>query len=219
LDAGIKDAGKDSSPDTQIVVFDPDTRPADTLVVVPDPDTRPADTRIIPDTALPDTMLITDTPLPPDLSPDTTPIDGASLVLTGCAAPPLSQRYFCDDFESGLDKWIVSGRDWNTTATASRSPSRCITDSPEGNYPKGAKNEIVLAASVDLTTATSPVLTFWHMLGLAKYASLTQGDEALVYGSIDGGTKWVELSNRYDSSDNTTTWSQIQLSLTAYVGK
>jgi hypothetical protein len=217
VDGGVKDAGKDSlPPDTQVENLpDPDTRPRDTATpdttLSPDtalaPDTSPPDTRIV-DLALPDTNP-PDTALP---APDTAPIDGASLVLTGCSAPALSQRYFCDDFEAGLDKWVVSGLDWNTTANISRSPSRCVTDSPNGNYPKGAKNEITLAASVDLTTAISPVLTFWHRLNLDDY------DHTFVDASIDGGTKWIQLANYYNSA-NTTTWSQIQLSLAAHIGK
>jgi hypothetical protein len=225
VDGGVKDAGKDSMPpDTQVENLpDPDTRPRDTATpdttLSPDtalaPDTSPPDTRIV-DLALPDTN-------PPDTAPpapDTAPIDGASLVLTGCSAPALSQRYFCDDFEAGLDKWVVSGRDWNTTATVSRSPARCVTDSPEGNYPNGAKNEITLAASVDLTTAISPVLTFWHMLGLHDNGYITDyyGDLTYVDASTDGGSTWTQLK-RFTLTDSTTTWAQVQLSLASVAGK
>ena len=75
--------------------------------------TRPLDSNPhpVPDSAPSDLPSLTDSDAPPDINTQ----DGRSAVTVGCSANPAGTRYFCEDFESGLDNWIVSGSDWNTT--------------------------------------------------------------------------------------------------------
>ncbi len=143
---------------------------------------------------------------------------GSTTIPTGCAAIT-GTPYFCDDFESGLSNWVVSGQDWNTTNTTARSGDYSITDSPDGDYAAGANAAITLAASVDLSAATvvNPILTFWYKLELTE-AYLTYADYAYVEASSDGGTSWDELVQWHYGS-NTSTWSLVQLSLSSYVGE
>jgi hypothetical protein len=146
---------------------------------------------------------------------------GGSEVLTGCGATPLSTRYFCDDFESGLSKWELSGQDWDTIASTSRSPTHCVTDSPDGDYPHLADYSLTMAASVDLTSATAPVLVFWQKRVLSSdggTASYSATDAATVEASADGGLTWETLvSYRYET--NTSTWTAGQFSLSSYEGQ
>jgi hypothetical protein len=141
---------------------------------------------------------------------------GGPPVATGCGVTPTSTRYFCDDFESGLSKWLVSGQDWNTTTSTSRSPSHCATDSPDGNYSQGAATAMTMANSLDLADAISPILTFWQKLTLRS--EWYTADHVYVEVSSDSGTTWSQLVVM-GSVQNTTTWSLQQLSLSAYVGK
>jgi hypothetical protein len=147
----------------------------------------------------------------PDTAPPT-PLDGgASTVLTGCGRVT-TQRYFCDDFESGLDQWHYASDGWGLTTTTFQSASHSATDSPNGNYPAGAKSEITMVNSVDLTGAVSPVVTFWHKLAIAS------GTSGYVDVSADAGSTWT-LMTTFTSSSNTSVWSFQQLPLTSYVGK
>jgi hypothetical protein len=127
----------------------------------------------------------------------------------GCAGPT-TIRYFCDSFESGLGNWWVSGQNWNTTVRTSVTGAHSFTDSPNGDYPAGATTEAVLSGTVDLTGATSPVLTFWQKLGI--------GAEAFVRVEIssDAGATW-QLARSTGTSENSPTWSLQQLDLRPYV--
>jgi hypothetical protein len=240
-DAGVKDAGRDvtyadiavvdlppadSTPvgGAEVAVVAPEAGPADATVADAKLlDTPAADSGAPDTTAVADTSTVFDVPAIPDVTivPDAPPTDGASQVLTGCSAPPLGQRYFCDDFEAGLDKWVVSGQDWNTTTTTWRSASHSISDSPDGDYTSNENAAIMMAASVDLTSATSPILSFWYKLNLyAAYSSdcYNPCDRAYVEVSSDGGVNWSEIVSWW-STTNTSTWVLAQLALSSYKGK
>ena len=150
-----------------------------------------------------------------DAAPDTSSVDGASPVLTGCGVAPATKRYFCEDFESGLSNWVVSGYDWNTTVSTSRSPIHSVTNTPNGNYLAGANEVITMATSVDLTTATAPVLVLWYKMDIswADYA-----DVAYPAVSSDGGTTWSNLAS-WTSNNNSSSWTSAQFALSSYVGK
>jgi len=180
------------------------------------PDTatdRSADLAVLPD--VPDDALagISDTG-PNSDSDDGT---GASSVPTGCGSTSSTNRYFCDDFESGLSNWVVSGQDWNTTTAKSRSPTHSATDSPDGNYPAHANASLTMATSVDLTSATAPILSFWHQLYICSAYAGTGQTHEYVEGSSDGGLTWLEI----DHWNNVTisTWDVGQFSLSSYAGK
>jgi len=116
-----------------------------------------------------------------------------------------SQVYFSDDFESGLAEWTVSGQDWDTTSASYSSSNHSVTDSPIGNYASNTDVRITMQNTLDLTSSTNPVLTFWQMF-------YTQGsyDFCIVEISDDSGFNWVELT-RYTGGNRT--WSHIQLDL------
>ena len=47
--------------------------------------------------------------------------------------PPISIP-FSDNFENGMDKWLIGGFNWDTTSTNPNSGNHCATDSPFGYY-------------------------------------------------------------------------------------
>jgi hypothetical protein len=116
-----------------------------------------------------------------------------------------------DDFEGTLDNWLVSGCEWSLVSSDCLGGNSAITDSPLGNYPDNANSMITLAGNIDLSTAISPVLIFWHKMWLA-YA-----DYAYVEISTDGGISWSTLVNWY-SDDYLSTWTLSRVDLSAYVG-
>jgi hypothetical protein len=170
------------------------------------PADRPADTVVVPDakTSTPDTAVLT--------SGD----GGGSTVLTGCGKVT-TKRYFCDDFESGLDNWHYATLGWGLTTTTFQSSTHSVASSPNGKYPAGDMNEITMVSSVDLTGAVSPIVAFWHLLSLAS-GCCTWTDNTYVDVSSDGGNTWAVLKN-FNYTNNTTVWSFQQLSLASYAGK
>jgi hypothetical protein len=141
---------------------------------------------------------------------------GGSPVATGCGVPPVATRYFCDDFESGISKWIVSGQDWDTTASMARSGVNSITDTPNGQIVTGENAAITMATSVDLTSAVSPVLVYWDSLA-AGCSSTGSGNSVYVEASSDGGTTWSELVHAWCADHSS--WALQQFSLVKFVGK
>ncbi len=119
------------------------------------------------------------------------------------------QVYFSDDFENGLDNWIVSGSDWDTISTTACNGDYCITDSPDGDYPDNANSIITLSDNLDLSTSSFPVLNFWH-----KYA-IENRDSIYVEISIDEGWTWSELWS-LGNYEFQSTWTQKQISLSEY---
>jgi hypothetical protein len=176
------------------------------------PAATPDSSASAPETARPDVTQPT-----PDaiIHPDD---GGESPVPTGCTVPSSSKRYFCDDFESGLSNWVVSGQDWNTTSATWRSPTHSATNAPNGNYPGAAIEVLAMASSVDLTTATTPVLSFWNKL---VYGPGNDFDDVDV--SSDGGSTWTNLREGSTEccwvNDSSSSWTPVQLSLSSYVGK
>ncbi len=134
--------------------------------------------------------------------------DDPSPVVTGCGSHT-SDYYFCEDFESGLSNWIVSGSDWGLDTGMARSGDNSLSDSPDGNYPADMDASAILSGTVDLTGATTPVLQFWSSLKLAS------SDDVYVYASSDGGLSWTQLST-LSSGSNMNTWFPYQYSLVPY---
>ena len=112
------------------------------------------------------------------------------IVVQEKCADPAPPYPFCDDFESGLGNWEVSGLDWALTEDDSRSPTHSVIDSPDGNYSTDADAVIMTKGCIDLSTATFPVLSWWN-----KY-SLHYNDYVYVDISTDGGLSWTTLWSR-----------------------
>ena len=160
-----------------------------------------------------DDVEIREADLPPSGSSEGRSTLLGSAETTGCGGTVVGTRYFCEDFESDLAGWLVATEGWNTVAATSQSPTHSVTDSPNGNYSVWAKSEITMAGLVDLTSAVSPILTFWHRLSLYSCS-----DSVYVDVSSDGGTAWTVLAS-FTYADAGSVWSFRQHSLAAYVGK
>ena len=100
--------------------------------------------------------------------------------LYGLAVLPVSAQpaYFSDDFESGLGNWIVSGYDWDVTTFESRSGSYAATESPGENYGSNLDVDMTMLNSIDLSSATSPVVTFWHKVDIPETGDRLRFSEA-----------------------------------------
>ena len=141
--------------------------------------------------------------------------NGSCKAVTGCGVPATTTRYFCDDFESGIDKWTVSGYDWGLTTDKSYSPNHSLTDSPDGNYSANSVTNVTVAGALDLTNAKSPVLTFWDT-GNLPYVF---GGEAHsnVNASTNAGLTWTQIWTR--SQWSLTNWQQEVVDLSKYAGQ
>jgi hypothetical protein len=118
---------------------------------------------------------------------------------------------FSDDFEGTLDSWLVSDCEWGVESSDGCRDGFAITDSPLGNYPDNANSMMTLAGDIDLTSATFPVLSFWHKYSIAAY------DTALVEISTDGGVSWSTVASWY-SNQYSSSWNMEQYDLSPYVG-
>ena len=125
-------------------------------------------------------------------------------------AVPTLPYPFSDDFETGLDNWSVSGVDWTRINTAVLGGNYVLTDSPEGDYPSNANTTLTTQGFFDLSSATFPVLTFWHKYSLALY------DYLYVEVSSDGGFSWQTVQTLYHSQYQST-WTQEMIDLSPYI--
>ncbi|MDP3851089.1 MAG: immune inhibitor A, partial [Luteolibacter sp.] len=134
-----------------------------------------------------------------------------SLSNETAAATPAGMDYpFLDDGGGGPNFWIAASP-WTLSDEDFHSPGHAWSDSPGGNYADGiASQPLTLAAPLDLTTSTQPVLTFCHRHVLAA------GDTANVEISTNLGSSWTSLSSYGAGS---LAWSQARLPLAAYAGQ
>jgi hypothetical protein len=114
---------------------------------------------------------------------------------------------FSDNFDHGLGNWIASGQDWALTTSTAYSGSYSVTDSPSGNYVSNAESQIILAYPIDLSSATLPILTFWHKLNVPEAT-----DHGYIDISIDGGSTWTYAVKDYSSTVSNWTYEQLDLS-------
>jgi hypothetical protein len=115
---------------------------------------------------------------------------------------------FKDEFENGLNNWLVSDQDWDTTSTSYASQNYSITDSPNKDYTYNANSHFLLAHPIDLTNTTHPILTFWQ-----KFYTESNNDNCILEISEDSGFNWQEIA-RYSGGNRT--WSHIQIDLSDY---
>jgi hypothetical protein len=117
---------------------------------------------------------------------------------------------FLDDGEGGPNLWVASPP-WALSDEDHHSPGHAWSDSPGGNYANGIPSQaLTLAAPMDLTAATAPVLSFHHRLDLAA------GDTANVEISTNQGISWSVLASY---TAGTQPWQRARLPLTAYAGQ
>ena len=115
--------------------------------------------------------------------------------------------YFSDDFESGSGQWTLNSP-WIISDENSHSPDNCLTDSPGGIAYDSDVNISATSTSIDLSTATIPVLTFWHQHHLE-----TDLDFGYVEVSKDLGASWQTV---YYVTGLNTEWVEEKVDLTEY---
>jgi hypothetical protein len=119
---------------------------------------------------------------------------------------------FYEDFESGTDNWIISGTNWNLTDASSVSSTHALTESVGGDYPNYAHSVAETAGFMDLTTATSPVLTFWYKSSMST--AYYSDDYFYVDVSTDGGFTWTNIWTKHDH--NQSTWTHEMIDVSSY---
>jgi len=118
---------------------------------------------------------------------------------------------FFDDFESGLNNWMLQAGDaWQLTDKFYRDPNHCISESPTGNYPMCACSGLILVHPIDLSSTCFPVLTFWHKIGVSN------ADHATIDVSLDGGTTWSPKPLKDYTNVWLANWTLEQVDLSAY---
>ncbi len=132
------------------------------------------------------------------------------LALGAWSAVEAAGYPFADDFESGLGNWTAEAP-WGATTAYYSSPVYSATDSPSTYYGVSVDASLMLASSIDLTTAVRPVLRFYHR------HQLEDGyDFGSVEVSTDGGSTWAAPEATYTGA--TSQWLREQIDLSAYNG-
>jgi hypothetical protein len=118
---------------------------------------------------------------------------------------------FSDDMESSGNAWTAQpSTAWTRVAvTNAHSAVNVWEDSPGGNYDNNVNVSLALSDSLPYTGKGR--LVFWHKLALGT------GDTARAEWSHDKGATWKQLA-AYTSSNNTSSWSRVQLDLTTTSG-
>ncbi|MCF7674924.1 MAG: immune inhibitor A, partial [Akkermansiaceae bacterium] len=127
------------------------------------------------------------------------------------AATPSGMDYpFLDDGEGGSNLWVAAAP-WAIADEDSARPGGAWSDSPGGNYADAiASQPLTLAAPMDLTSASDPILTFHHRYTLAS------GDTANIEVSTNQGSSWTSLATY---STGTVAWTRVRVPLAAYAGQ
>ncbi|MCB1133793.1 MAG: hypothetical protein KDN05_21925, partial [Verrucomicrobiae bacterium] len=127
------------------------------------------------------------------------------------ATTPAGMDYpFLDDGEAGPNFWVANPP-WALSDEDFQSPGHAWSDSPGGNYAAGiASQALTLAAPLDFTSATAPVLSFNHKLELAA------GDTANVEVSTNQGSSWSVLASY---TTGTRPWQRARLAMSGYTGQ
>jgi hypothetical protein len=114
-----------------------------------------------------------------------------------------------DNGEAGAAIWTADAP-WALSAELAASGSHAWSDSPDAAYaPSISSQALTLAAPVDLTSTTDPVLCFNHRYDLAG------GDYGYVEVSTNNGTDWASLSTLSGSSPGSD-WQRARISLAGY---
>ncbi|MBD3222093.1 hypothetical protein GF314_12710 [bacterium] len=153
---------------------------------------------------------VTVDPLPLSISPECPDGHLVELVATaGTIEYPLSflvgspTSVFADDFDGGLENWILAGGPWGQTTTAHSAPY-ALTDSPSGNY----DDYLSATATID-GEFTASELRFWHRYDI---------EEGWDYGRVQvsaGGGAWQTVTSYSGYQGG---WQQVSLDLSPYAG-
>ena len=128
--------------------------------------------------------------------------------LTIAEEPVQASFPFADDVEESIIPWFY-GSPWGVTTAHARSGTHSWTDSPGGSYPPAVDTSLKL--TIDLGTASMPVLTFWH-----RYSFDPNSDYGYVEVREVGTTSWRRLAFY---TDTLASWTQDRVDLSNYAGK
>ncbi|MFM7681767.1 MAG: M14 family zinc carboxypeptidase, partial [Bacteroidota bacterium] len=81
---------------------------------------------------------------------------------------------------------------WGTTSTTFVSPSKSFFENSSGNYPNNTNRTYTYVPTIDLTQATSAMISFY-----AKWAIEADYDFVQFQVSTDGGTIWIGQCGNY----------------------
>ena len=119
-------------------------------------------------------------------------------------------EYFADDFESELGNWTAEAP-WGETTAFYASPAHSATDSPSTLYGTSVDASLTMGSSVDLLSATRPVLRFYH-----RYQIEDGYDFGYVEVSIDDGSTWSAPVATYTGARSQ--WVREQIDLSNFAG-
>lgn len=130
--------------------------------------------------------------------------------------------YLSDDMESGINGWSADGL-WNITDHRYKSSSHSWYYGQSGiwHYDTGATNSGNLTSpSIDLTTASSPSLTFWSWYKTENVSPYDPNEFDCKYVDIYDGSSWHEkvFQITYPKYPMET-WKQVIMDLSPYIGK
>ncbi len=117
-------------------------------------------------------------------------------------AEPVTPTSFNDDMENGSSKWTTAAQGstpWAITSTSyvhSGSHSWFSADEPQ------VKDDMLMTQEIDLRSASSATLTFWH-----TYYLENTYDGAVIEISTDGGNTFTDLGSHITSGGYTGTIS------------
>jgi carboxypeptidase T len=93
---------------------------------------------------------------------------------------------------SSITNWTGT---WGTTSTTYVSPTKCFYDGSTGNYSNGANKTYTYTPTIDLTNASSVMVSFY-----AKWGIESDYDYVQFQVSTDGGTSWVGQCGNYTTT-------------------
>lgn len=117
----------------------------------------------------------------------------------------VQNKYFYDDFETGLSKWTKTGS-WGLSSVT-KEGTGAITESPSGAYPSNANQYIELTKSLTVSNPDSCKLSYWLYRNTESSFDYIQ---TLI--SINGGS-WISISNL----SGTASWTLMSHNLAGYV--
>lgn len=119
---------------------------------------------------------------------------------------------FNDDFESGMDNWVVDGY-WGITDEYAYEGAFSLTDSPfDPTYIAGEVQTVTMASGLDLSAALDANVTFYALIDLEEGF-----DYMYLDASPNGGTDWINIAI-FNGEDMLDEWMFFDFALGAVVG-
>ncbi len=119
---------------------------------------------------------------------------------------------FFDDFESGMDNWVVDGY-WGISDEYAYEGAFSLTDSPyDPTYIAGEVQTVTMASGIDLSAALDADVTFYALIDLEEGF-----DYMYLDASPNGGTDWINIAI-FNGEDMLDEWMFFDFALGAVVG-